>query len=215
MTDISLDAFMPLVLPYVRDCPELVARQALRSAIIEFCNESYWWIEAHPVLTIVAGQATYELDPPTDADVVAPMEVRINGWKLTAKSPDELDLMHPEDWRRDLTGTPRYYMRETPGELTLVPIPDATSAQALRMTVALRPSQDAVYVSDELYRRWAEEISYGARARLHEIPGQLYYDETASLKYRAKFMAAIGKARVERQSGMSRGPVRVAMPRII
>jgi len=211
MTTVSLDVFLPDVLPYVRDCPELVAKAAVRNAIIEFCKESYWWTQAQTPLSVIAGLAEYDLDPPTECDAVSVNDVRVSGRILQGKSADELDAMFGQDWRSN-TGQPRYYTRTDAATLLLVPVPGLSVAQGLTVNLVLQPSRDAQYVDESFYKVWGEQIAYGARARLHEIPGQSYYDEGAATKYKTMFRSAIAAARAERNRGMTRGPISIRLP---
>lgn len=214
MSDVTLETFLPEVLPWVRDCPEMMARHAVRAAAIEFCTESLWWLDSPTTYTLVSGLNTYELDPPTDADIAAIYEVRVNGRLIEPRGGDELAAKFGFDWRTT-TGSPRYYTREQPGAILVTPVPQETTAAALSIQLALTPSRDAQFLDEELWRSWAEDIGYGARARLHEIAGQPFYDATAAAMMRAKFVAAIGKAKAERNAGMGRGPLHIQMPRLV
>lgn len=214
MSDVSLDNFLPDVLPWVRDCPEVMARIAILNACIEFCNQSHWWVDSQQVQSLIAGQNTYSLDAPTDAEIVTPADVRAGGRLLEGKSPDELDLMFGNDWRTQL-GAPRYYTRMQPAEIILVPGPADTQASGLKMTLVLAPAKDAQFVDEELWRNWSEDIGYGARARLHELPNQPFSDAAAAGMYWSRFRAGINTARAERYRGMTRGPVSVRFPRVI
>jgi hypothetical protein len=207
--------FLPEVMPWVPNCPDLVAKAAVRNALIEFCNQSQWWVLDHAALTVVAGQGNYELDPPTDADIVTLANVRVGGRTLEAKSMDQLDQLFPSDSWRTLSGAPRYFTRIEPAEIQLVPTPDETLAQGLTIEAVMRPARGAEFVSEEFYRRWAEQIGYGARARLHEMSGQPFYDMSAAAVCAARFRAAIGEARVERMTSQTRAEQRLRFPRIV
>lgn len=214
MSDVSLDVFLPDIMPFVRDCPELVARQAVRNALIEFCNKSQWWLDDQYTLSVVTGQNNYELDPVADTDVVTLAEVRYNGRLLVAKSPDQLDAMFNQDWR-SVNGDPRYYTRIDPAEIVLVPCPQSSLVDGLALSLILRPSRDAAFVSEEFYRRWSEEIGLGARARLHEIPNYPFSDATLAATCRARFNNAINLAIIERNQGQTRGPIAVTFGRFV
>ena len=42
MTAVSYEVFLPEVMPYVHDVPEIVAVQAIRNACIEFCEKTHY-----------------------------------------------------------------------------------------------------------------------------------------------------------------------------
>lgn len=206
------EKFLPEVLPYVHDCPEFVAVAAIRNACIEFCDRTDWWLYTHDPITVVANQNTYELDLPDFTVESRILEGWYNNFPLKPKSEDQLRSMYNLDWRQ-MEGSPQFLTQLDPGEVIVVPFPTFTTTNTLNLIVVLKPTRDSVDVDDSIYERWAEQIGFGARARLYEIPNQPFYDPGSAAKYRMMFETAMGKAALERQRGISRANLRVRPPR--
>lgn len=206
------EAFLPEVLPYAPDCPEIVAVNAIRNACIEFCEESNWLLYEHPEITTLAGVGSYPLIVPTGT-----MSARIyEGWcgnlQLKPVSEEVLKRVYVYDWR-EMEGGAQFVTMLNPDEAIIVPKPLIPNVAPLKLIIALKPTRDSVDVDDRIYQRWAEQIGWGARGRLLEIPNQSFYDPATAMKYKAMFTTAIGQAAVERNRGLTRAPVRARPPR--
>lgn len=213
MTYVSYDSFLPEVLPYVHDCPQPVALNAIRNACIEFCEQSQWLVYEHDPVTYTANVGNYEFDPPTDTTVTRLLEAWGLDIRLIPKSQEELTLMFGTAWR-EATGSPRYYTQLSQDEIILVPKPDVRAANALKMIVVLKPLRSSSAVDPLLYENYAETIAFGARARLYDTPGQPYSDPKQAVKFRAWFESAIGNAKIERNRGLTRANI-VARPPLV
>ena len=62
MTAVSYEVFLPEVMPYVHDVPEIVAVQAIRNACIEFCEETHYLQENLDPITGQENVGEYYLD---------------------------------------------------------------------------------------------------------------------------------------------------------
>lgn len=206
---ISISTFRPLVLPYVRDCPDFAADSAVRFTVREFCRETNWLKFEHDPITGLAGTADYELSPPDQTQVHEVIEATYNGVPIEPSTIDELKSRY-QDWR-SLTGTPLKFLNITRDLLTLVPAPDTRVLHALHLIVSLEPVVDATQIDTSLYERWSEIIGYGARARLMEMSGQPYYDPNGALAARMTFGAGVGKAKAQAQRAMGRAVQHVQM----
>ena len=206
------EAFLTEVQPYVPDCPEIVAVNAIRNACIEFCEKSLFWLYVHDPVTTLDNISTYELELPDYTTSVAILDAWYDNMPLIPQGEDELRRILPLNWPA-LYGTPKYLTQQTPNEVILVPYPLIGLSEALTMTVALKPTRDSVDIDDAIYENWAEGIGYGARARIHSLPGQSFSDPVAAAKYSAMFNTAIGKATVARNRGLARTVQRVRPPR--
>lgn len=203
MNEVSFELFLPEVLPYMPAVPEVVAVNAIRNAAIEFCNLSHIWLVEHDPLTTLEAVACYELEAPVDAQVTRIHQAWFDGSRLVQASEDELMRLFGPSWYT-MTGTPRYISQMSHLEVRLTPTPLDRTVGGLRMLVALAPLRTSTTIDESIYQRWAEQIAYGARARLYETPNQSYYDPKAAVYYRRLFHAAIGEAKVERNRGLTR-----------
>ena len=210
----SYEAFFPEVLPYVHDCAEFVAINAIRNACIEFCDRSHYILYETSDIDAVTGVASYDLTLPDGMMIARIMDGWFTGLQLKPKSEDELRAMFPLDWRT-MMGRPQYVSHMTPATVVLTPRPTADATGAINFIVALRPRRDSTVVDDVVYDRFAEQIGWGARARLYETPNQPYSDPAQGLYYRARFRTAIAEATIERNRGLTRSAQFVRPPRLI
>ena len=209
---VTYDKFLPEVLPYVPDCAEFVAVNAIRNACIEFCRESLYLQLEHDPITTIANVGTYDLEAPDGYVITRAIDGWAGNMPLTPKSEDDLKRIYPLDWRQQ-AGRPQYMTQFVPDEVVIVPYPMQKQVNGLKLIVAIAPTRDSVEIDNKIYERWAEAIGFGARARLYDTPKQPYYDPQNAIKYRQMFTNAIGEAKIERYRGMNRTNLRVRPPR--
>jgi hypothetical protein len=214
MSTVTFDQFFPEVLPYVRDCPEFVAINAIRNACIEFCDKSLYWREVLNPITLVVGQSTYPLDPVSNGATVAQIvSASIGISSLMSGNEEKLSQTIGADWRSRI-GPVAYFVQDDLDNVVLAQVPDGSQSDPLIITAAIRPERTATKVDKELFDRYAEIIGFGARARLHDTPGQPYSDDTAAKKFRMWFESGYGEAKIAANRARGRGPLMVRPPRI-
>lgn len=205
-------AFLPEVLPYVHDCAQLVAVNAIRNAAIEFCEQSHYWQVNIEAMNTVEDVNSYVVPTPDDTTLIDIAAGWFDGRNLIPKSAEELArLFRGADWR-NVVGSPAYMTRITGSELVLVPRPDQTKIDALGLRAVIAPSRSATSISTDIYEKFLEPIAKGARARLYATPGQPYYDMQLAMVYKREFMVAIGEAKIKANKGLSRASVAVEYP---
>ena len=210
----DFDDMLPEVLAYVPTVPEPVAINAIRNAAIEFCQASHIWLFDHDATTVVVGVANYEFDPPPDTVVVRVHQAWFDTGPIAPVTEDSLQASFGTNWR-EATGTPTKFLQQVHNEILLVPIPDKRVVGGLKMTCALAPTRTATSIDTAIYERWAEKIAFGARARLHETPNQLYSDPAAAGYCRRMFMQGISQAKVERNRSLTRVSPRMPFPNFV
>lgn len=205
-------AFLPEVLPYVHDCPQVVAVNAIRNAAIEFCEKSHYWQVNIEPMNMVAGENTYEVPVPDDTVLIDVKGGWYNGRLVIPKSPEELSRLYRNaDWRT-VIGGPTYITRITGSEVIVVPNPDRTEEKALALRAIIAPSRAATTITTDVYEQFLEAIAMGAKARLYETPGQPYYDIQLAAMCKRLFMVAIGEAKIKANKGYSRASVAIEFP---
>lgn len=215
MTDVTYEQFLPFVVQYVPGVADPVALHAIRNATIEFLDQSGWLLFEHDPITVLEGIGNYEYEPPS-GNVQARIEsMWIDGRPLLPMTQEQLDNAYTwQDWR-DAEGTPLTYTQLTGTEFILVPKPLVRARNAIKLILTLKPTRASVGVDETVYEKWAEEIGQGARARLHETPGQQFYDPATAMKLRANFLAGITRAKIDRNRNFNRTGLRVQMPRFV
>lgn len=214
MTAVSYEVFLPEVMPYVHDVPEVVAVQAIRNACIEFCEETHYLQENLDPITGIKDIGLYDLDAnDSNYKVVEIMQAYYGDQLLIPKSQEQLNQIYRTSNWENLSGNPYYYFRTRAGEVRLVTKPILTEANKLNVKAAIAPKRASTTVDDELFERFLEYISYGARARLYNTPNQPYYDPKTAMEYTKRFYDAIGEVRTRVYKGLTRTAVNIEFQR--
>jgi hypothetical protein len=211
---VRYEKFLPEVIPYVHDCPEFVAVNAIRNACIEFCDKSLYLQYTHDPISVIQDVPVYTLDLPTYTMSARVMDGWFDNLPLTAKSEDQLKRIFPMDWR-EMQGRPQWITQLCPEEIIIAPKPFYSAANSLKLIVAIKPTRDSTTVDSVIYDRWAEHIGFGAKARLYDTPNHSYSDPGQAVKFRSWFENAIGEAKTERNRGLTRSTQVVRPPRLI
>lgn len=193
---VELSRFLPRMLPYLVGCPEPLATQALLDSAIDFCGRTNAVSESLDPVTAIRNIATYEVETPPQTRVSAIQKVWYEGRLLMPSSYEQATDIYNQP-----NGTPRFFFGEYVDEiysLTLVPGPDKTLPNGLRIRASLIPTRSATRVHDILFDRYAEGIVHGAIAIVASIPDQPYSDlklaAASAVKARAETAIARGDA---------------------
>lgn len=216
----TLTSFLPYVLPHVTGCPDPLAEQAVRSACIEFCEETLL-VQEVSTQSSIASQQDYDIDVPTDMILV-----RVTGvfYGDTWLDPSSIENIRSGVALRGAVGTatqtlatPTVYFQKTPNATTisLYPVPDTALANGLAIRAAFAPSRSATTVPDLLYDFWVEEIAAGAIARLKAIPGQPFSDPATVANYLLQFNEANRAGSIEARVGRVAAASRVRLTRFV
>lgn len=209
-----LTTFLPEVVPYAPNVPNPIAINAIRNALIEFCEQTAWDTYECLPQTGQAGMSDYEMDTPEGTEVSRVMSVFYDGRPLVAMSEETIRRMNPRsDWR-DQTGSPSAFVTMDRHIVRLFPVPDTGLANALKCIVALRPERTAIVCTDDLWRLWGDGIAKGAIYRLLTIPQQSWTNLRAAEGFGKMFADCIGKGKIDRNRGLARGVLR-AIPQVI
>jgi len=206
--------FFPEVLPYVPDVAEPVAENAIRQAVIEFCERTRFWQEDLDAVPVIAKEGIYEIDTDRGVKFVDVMMGYYDDRLLIPKSAEELsNLFRRSDWRT-LVADPYYVTRINPTEVQLVPRP-AFRGSRLKIRAALAPTRDSTTVADAVYEEYLEVVAAGARARLYNTPKQPYFDRAVGQEYERRFRAGINEARIRVNKSLTRTSGRVEFQRFL
>jgi len=204
-----LSDFLPQVLPSVLHCPQLLARNAVLEAAIEFCERT--WVDQYdvPAISSIALTPSYVLAPRTNTEIVEVIDVRYDGKHIDPTSRAELDLANPDiEWQAE-TGEVKAYIVDPPySTIRLVDAPADAITDGLKVRVALRPTHTATAVEDLLYFKHLQAIAAGAKAILYGMPDKPWTRVARQKEERDNFDTAVGTASVHRAKGFSRMPQR-------
>jgi hypothetical protein len=214
MTAVSYEVFLPEVMPYVHDVPDIVAVQAIRNACIQFCEETHYLQENLDPITGIEGVGEYDLDA-NDGNykVVEIMQAYYGDQLLIPKAQEELNQIYRTSNWEDLKGNPYYYFRPRASVIRLVTKPVTTDANKLKVKAAIAPRRASTTVDEELFERFLEYIAHGARARLYNTPNQPYYDPKAAMEYTKRFNDEMAEVRTRVYKGLTRAAARIEYQR--
>ena len=203
----TYESFLPDVLPFVRDAPEFMAVQAIRNACIEFCEETRYLQINSDQISLLPNVSEYDLDADTGYRVIDVIEAWAGDQLLIPKSVEELSRIYRStDWRSNV-GNPYYFYRTRMGAVSVVPMPATASSVSkayLKCRVAVVPSRSSTSIDDDIFERFSETIAKGARARLHMINGEPFFNMNAALDCRKAFNDAIADVRIRVNKGLTR-----------
>jgi hypothetical protein len=212
---VPFDDFLPEVTQFLPDVPELVAKNAIRNAAIEFCEKTrYWQIDVAPI-SVVNGQRSYVVPTPADTKMVGAVSAYYDTNLLIPKGPDELARIYRMgDWQQ-VEGAPQYLTQIIRPEVVLVPTPYEDKADALHLRVAIAPTRASEEISEDVYENFLLVIANGAKAILYNTPGQPYFDRTAAKECTMYFRAGIANARILVDKGLTRTSTRAEFQRFV
>lgn len=202
-----LSDFLPQVLTHVPGCIDLLAKNAVLEAAIEFCERTKVNDEALAAIDVLADTGTYNLTAPASTEIVEILSVKHDGESLDPTSRAALDADRP-DWETD-TDTPLAYFSD-PGRttVTLGPTPDADLVGGLVVRAAVRPARTATTIDDFLYNQHLQAIAHGALARLFAMAKKEWTSAAKSKEHRDAFDLQISNATVKRAKGHVNAPLR-------
>jgi hypothetical protein len=214
MTAVSYEVFLPEVMPYVQDVPEIVAVQAIRNSCIQFCEETHYLQEELDAITGIKDIGEYELDAnDSNYKVVEIMQAYYGDQLLIPKAQEELNQIYRTSNWADLSGNPYYYFRPRAGVVRLVTKPIVTEANKLKVRAAIAPKRASTTIDEEIYERFLEYIAHGARARLYNTPNQPYYDPKTAMDYTKRFNDNMAEVRTRVYKGLTRAAARIEFQR--
>lgn len=213
MATVSTDSFLREVMPHCPDVMEVVALHAIVNSCIEFCERSTIHRINMTAISSVVDQEEYAITVPSETRLASVVQMSYSGIPLVPKNLEELAVEFPSQNWALVEGQPAFYTQLTPGSVTIVPYPTEVEADVLTGVIALMPTRTATTVYDDLYNRYAEDIAFGARSRLHYTAGQPYYDPVMADQCRTRFVAAITNAKTRANKGQTRAMTRVLFNR--
>jgi hypothetical protein len=215
MATTPFTSFLFEVLPYVHDCPQIAATNAIRNAAIEFCERSTYWRKNLDPFPSQETVAEYTLVPPTDTRIVDTISVWFNSIFLVPKSVEELNrLYRGTDWRT-ATGQPLFFVSDHTDVIRLVPAPAVGVSGNINAMVALAPTRTAAGIDSNIFEKQLLVISRGARAQLLSMSGQPAYDPVQAQANRTAFMSGCNDARIRANKGATRTSGSVEIPRYV
>jgi len=213
MSDISYELFLPHVLPYVPNAPDIQVVNAVRNTCIEFCQNTLVLQQDLDAISTVAGVGDYDIDVPSGYTLTQVVSLYYKLSRLERKSQTELEKLYTRDWQQ-ISGTPKCFTMLTPAVVTLVLNPSESAANALTGRIAYVPSRASLTIDPDLLERYAEHISFGTLFRLLTTPNEPYTDMQSAAYYGTKFRSMMATTKALVLGGNNHAPMRVRFNRI-
>lgn len=190
----------------VPGCPDPTIELAVRRIVIDFLERTHWLARTAAPIDIAAGAAARTFGTPL-ISVSSERVLRIQAAWISDRdtdilSPDEVAETMP-DWKTR-TGTPLYIVQERPDEYWVVPAPTATMTGALRLKIAVAPTETATGCEDVVRAHWRDAIASGAKARLLAMPGKPWSNPGLAAYHLGVYEEAVGSGAI----GALRSPAR-------
>lgn len=200
----ELDAFLPNIRLYAPGVADPTAYFAIRQAAIEFCERTRAW-RFDDEFNITVDDAEGLLAP--SGAVVHDIEgVWFDGTKLKPKTPGQLDTLVPA-WRSGATKSeskPKYVTQTAPNTIVLVPFQPGR----VKLSIFLKPAQDADELPDFLADQHREAIAWGALGRILLIPNQSFTNPDMGAAFGQAFQQKLDGKSTLGFTGQQRAPVR-------
>lgn len=214
----AYEDFFPNILPEVPGAAEMVVLNAVRNAVIEFCEKSLVVQRDHDPVTLIEGKVDYDLEPPGGYLVVKVMKAWLENNPLDPLAPD---LVREAGVYNRLfssyqkaNSTPRAYLQKDERTITVWSPPEKKYPNGLTMRVALKPTRASTEVEDVVFEDYAEVIASGALSRLMMSAGKPYTNIEMAAVHKSLFQQGINVARSRALHGQVRSNLSVKLRRI-
>jgi hypothetical protein len=189
---------IPEAAALVSECPNPIIKDALMKAMREFFSTSRAWRGRNlTLLTTVAAQESYDVNPPANAEVFQVLACFCSDVEIECEVPGEDDDSYPGE----ADSTYRIGVSADGASYELRPAPSA-AGDVLKGSVAYTLAANATGIPSWIYREHRYGIACGAAANLVAQPNKPWTDREAYPMHRAKFEESI------RDASNTAGPVR-------
>lgn len=213
----TYESFLDEVMPHVPGCQVNIAVNAIRNTVVEFCEKSLILQRDHDPVTVIAGIADYDLDPPNGYLVTKIMKAWHENVPLVAAAPDEIGTVAVYNQQApgaDGPGLPRWILQKDERSFSLLPVPADTSVNGVFMRVALKPTRSSTSVEDVIFEDYLEVIGYGAKARLMFMPNKPWTDLNNAGTNKILFEQGVNTARQRANRGHTRSNLSVRLRKV-
>jgi hypothetical protein len=196
------ECLLPDIIPMVPGCPDMTIISNIRSATIEFCEQSEAYNVLLPHIARIAGVSEYNLRPPKCMTVHKIMQMAYDGVDIDPTSNLLLDQRMPH-WRTQ-AGIPKYFVKQNGDRVVIAPVSAGTEPMAVLCRAVLKPMHNAHSVETWFMNDYREAIINGALFRLLRIPSKAWQDTRAAGVYGQLFAGGIADAKLRSRQADTR-----------
>ena len=195
--------FYSFVRPMAQECPIGIIDAAIRAACIEFCQKTLIWTREAACGDVIKGARVYKYNNKNDGvSIVMPIACIIREMTdesiihhvLEPTNRQDLDTWEP-GWRLKEARVPTKFFMIDSNSVCLVEKPTESFDDGLHLLCAVKPNRHSDGVAEFIFEDWAEDIAYGALARIHAMVGRVWANPQLVSHYQSKFRAAISRAK--------------------
>jgi hypothetical protein len=185
----------------------LLEHELRRAAQDFFSGSRAWRIVLDPIGT-EAGVFEYQMMADDRGQDVVRIEAAayLSGGLDVLTLPDVVTRYGADWW--NASGSPAAVTQLRPGYISLCPTPDAAVADALVLTVSVRPSDTSTGIDDDLAIKFRSALIDGAKGRLMLMPKKPWTDFQLGSVLSARFGDKVDDARSKAERAYGRGRVR-------
>lgn len=190
--------------------PQALALRALSDAAKEFCSKTHAWQERLPSINVRADRTMYELDMDEGIQLVAFLDVRLDGEKI---HPVATELRRLRQYDPPPMDRPIGFVQWHPGSIELLaPLTDRVRLD-LTAALTLKLGATEVDVPDSLLDEYGEVIASGAKGRLTRMVNQPWYSPDAAVAYMGPFYQAMIQAKGRAMTALGSAQLQVEQRR--
>ena len=170
---------------HLRDCPRSVIVDAVRQAVIEFCERSHIWVYDCPEVEVVADELRYALELPLFTSICHVWTLKGREFVRECCKPD-FRVEHPDQ----------------------VVFAQPTDLKTLRAVVAVKPRRTSQTCPDFMVDDYFEPIASGAVSYLQMQPSSPWSQPNMAVAHQQIFENGVAQAINKRNRGFHLEPVR-------
>lgn len=198
----DIDLFLPDLLTFVPNCPDLLAYRWIREAAKVICTKTKLWREVDE----------FQISPDdwqgvctiSDASIVDIEDARLDGQPLTPLTNQQLDKKAPGWQFSKEEGTARWITQVKPDTVTVVP----RASGNMQARFILAPSRDAMQLPDFLLEHHSLLVAKGAASYLLIQPKTDFENPSLGSALGQDFTTTLAPIVVKALKGQTGAPLR-------
>lgn len=198
--------WLPDLLPQLPDCPNIIVEHEVKRAAQTFFEKTRAWAVTLDSESVAAGDYEIVLAASSGQEIVRVNQAWYDGVSLTPGSADYLANQTSDAWQLH-QGTPTAFVQETPNVVRLYPIPVNNSTTGLVVRAAIKPSDSASGIPDELAAKYRDAIASGAKGRLMLYANKPWSNPELGMKHEGDFNATMAHANLDAATSSGRSRV--------
>lgn len=184
-------------------CPDDIAQDLIRKSAIHFCQQTHIW-QQEVILDAQKENGSYPIQLEDCAQALMIKYVRI-GYPNNCRVGS---------WNDVCTWSQKYFPERKGANyvccignniysltdrttLNISPVPTIDAIKAIKVCIAVAPTQDSCGIPEEIYDKWNEYIAYGAGYRILTMNKRPWTNMTLAKELRKDYEAGIVRAKNE------------------